>query len=121
MRALTDLLLVDGSPLYAPDADMDQNFEDLDSDATGRDQSGIMHRFVVREKVGKWSFAYTQLTDDERKYLLGLFKGKPTFNFTYQGDNGPVTTRAYMSNYGIAWRDARRGIWRNMKFNIIEC
>lgn len=121
MRALADFLLVDGAPLYAPDADMEQSFEDLDSDATGRDQSGVMHRVVLREKVGKWSFAYTQLTDAERDYLLGLFRGKPTFAFTYPGPGGPVTTRAYMSNYGIAWRDAGRGVWRNLKFNIIEC
>ena len=35
--------------------------------------------------------------------------------------SGAETTTCYCSNYGICWRDARQGIWRNFKFNIIEC
>ena len=124
MRNFAEFYQVDGQPLYAPDAEQDLSFEDLDSADTGRDEAGYMHRFVVREKVGKWAFNYAQLTDDEYKYLLGLFAGKGTFQFTYPApgtDDDLRTTEAYMSNYGIAWRDARQGIWRNMKFNIIEC
>ena len=108
MRNFAEFYQVDGQPLYAPDAEQDLSFEDLDSADTGRDEAGYMHRFVVREY----------------KYLLGLFAGKGTFQFTYPApgtDDDLRTTEAYMSNYGIAWRDARQGIWRNMKFNIIEC
>lgn len=124
MRSFAEFYKVDGMPLYAPDAEQELSFEDLDSAETGRDETGYMHRFVVREKVGKWAFNYTELTNEEYKYLLSLFAGKGTFTFTYPApgtDNDLRTTVAYMSNYGIAWRDARRGVWRNMKFNIIEC
>ena len=116
--------LVDGQPLYAPDGDMEHSFEDLDAADTGRDESGVMHRIVVRHKVGSWSFTYSFVSDAELRYLLGLFAGKSTFAFTHPDALNPaaaVTTTAYMSKYGIAWHDARRGCWRNLKFNIIEC
>lgn len=124
MRAFAEFYKVDGRPLFAPDAGQELSFEDLDSPDSGRDEAGYMHRYVLREKVGKWAFTYTELTDAEYRYLLGLFAGRGTFAFTYPApgtDDALRTTTAYMSNYGIAWRDARRGVWRNMKFNIIEC
>ena len=124
MRAFADFYQVDGRPLLAPDADMEQSFSDLDSADSGRDEAGVMHRFVVREKVGKWSFVYACLTDAEVRYLLGLFAGRPTFAFTHPAAGSPQelhTVTAYMSNYGIAWRDAGHGVWRNLKFDIIEC
>ena len=124
MRAMAPFYQVDGQPLYAPDADMEQSFEDLDAADSGRDEAGVLHRFVVRHKVGRWSFSYAWLTDAEVQYLLGLFAGKATFAFTYPAAGtaqGTATCTAYMSRYSIAWRDARRGLWRNFKFNIIEC
>lgn len=124
MRAFAECYRVDGRPLPAPDAGQEQSFTDLDSPDTGRDENGFMHRYVVREKVGKWSFAYAQLTDAEYRYLLDLFAGRGTFAFTCPAPGaggGLRTVTAYMSGYGIAWRDARRGLWRNMKFDIIEC
>ena len=83
-----------------------------------------MHRIVVREKVGTWGFSYSHLTDEELAYLKGLFAGKATFAFTHPragSSTGTVTTTCYCSNYSIAWRSARDGSWRNLKFNIIEC
>ena len=44
---------------------------------------GVMHRIVVREKVGTWGFTYSRLTDAQYAYLVGLFAGKAQFSFTH--------------------------------------
>lgn len=124
MRAFAPFFAVDGQPLLAPDNDMEHSFEDLDAADCGRDEAGVMHRSVVRFKVGHWSFAYSTLTEEELRYMLGLFEGKSTFTFTYPARTDSARAAnctAYMSKYGVAWHDARRGLWRNLKFNVIEC
>lgn len=121
---LTPLFQIDGQPLYAPDAGVEPSYADLDSSDSGRDASGVMHREVVREKVATWPFFYAALTDKEYAYLVGLFAGKATFAFTHPKAGSSTeteTTTCYCSNYSIAWRSARDGTWRNLKFNIIQC
>lgn len=121
---LTPLFQIDGQPLYAPDAGVEPSYADLDSSDSGRDASGVMHREVVREKVATWPFSYATLTDKEYAYLVGLFAGKATFAFTHPKAGSSTeteTTTCYCSNYSIAWRSARDGTWRNLKFNIIQC
>ena len=124
MRGKTNLYLIDGKPVLVPDEGVSESYEDLDSDATGRDQSGIMHRSLIREKVGTWGFNYASLTAEEWKYMESLFKGKATFSFTHPavGDPGSqVKTTAYRSKYSITWRSALTGTYQNYEFNIIEC
>ena len=72
MRAMTELYQIDGRPMPVPDADPDLSFTDLDASDSGGDESGVMHRIVVREKVGSWGFVYSSLTDEEYAYLTGL-------------------------------------------------
>lgn len=120
----TDMFKIDGEPMFAPDADMEFSFEDLDSADSGRDESGRMHRFVIRYKVGTWSFVYSHITPVELAYMEGLFAGKADFNFAYPSPEDSAvlkTVRAYRSKYGIAWRSSKTGDYRNYKFNIIEC
>lgn len=115
---------IDGMALPAPDADPEFTFTDLDASDSGRDESGVMHRIVVREKVGTWSFCYSHLTDADYRYIVGLFAGKATFAFTHPKPGSSAETEVstcYCSNYGISWRNARTGTWRNLKFNIIQC
>ena len=79
----TDRFTVNGKPLLLPDAGVTCSFEDLDSYAAGRDQSGVMHRDVVRYKVGSWTFSYGFLTEAEKQYMEGLFPKAATFTFGY--------------------------------------
>lgn len=121
---ITELYKIDGAPMYAPDRVQDHSFEDLDASDSGRDESGVMHRVRLREKVGVWSFCYTALTETEKQAVLAQFAGRAEFDFTHPGkldSTQPETCRAYMSKYGVSWFDAVRGQWRNLKFNIIEC
>ena len=100
------------------------SYEDLDGPDSGRDESGIMHRFPVRYKVGSYSFSYNHLTEEEKQYLEGIFPDAADFEFTHPGRlaaEEPVTVRAYRSKYSISWKNAITGLWSNYGFNIIEC
>ncbi|MEE0800658.1 MAG: hypothetical protein U0L91_05195 [Gemmiger sp.] len=120
----TELFQIDGQPMYAPDAGIEPSYADLDSSDSGRDEAGFMHREVVREKVATWPFSYACLTDAEYAYTVGLFAGKSTFQFTHPvpgSSSETATTTCYCSKYGIAFHNARSGLWKNLSFNIIEC
>ena len=83
MRAKTNLFKINGVAMLAPDEEVAVNYEDLDSSDSGRDESGVMHRSVVRFKVGSWKFEYSHLTEEERKYMESLFPNAATFQFTH--------------------------------------
>lgn len=123
-RVKTDLFKINGKPMFAPDADIDFSYEDLDSEDTGRDEIGYMHRIVVRYKVMSGSFEFSHISEADMRYMESLFPDEPDFEFTRPSrlnSDIPVTTRCYRSKYGISWRNAKTGQWRNYKFNIIEC
>lgn len=124
MRKTTDLFLIDGQPILAPDENVEISLEDIDASDSGRDESGVMHRFVVRQGVGKWTFSYACLTREEYAYMERLFAGKATFGFTYPdcADSGqPREITAYRSKHGILWQSAATGQFRNYSFSIIGC
>lgn len=123
-KTKTDLFRINGKPMFAPDADVEFSYEDLDSEDTGRDESGYMHRIVVRYKVMSGAFEFSHISEEDMRYMESLFPDEPDFEFTRPSrlnSDVPVTTRCYRSKYGISWRNARTGQWRNYKFNIIEC
>ena len=116
--------LIDGQPMLTPDADMDMSFEDLDGASAGRDESGVMHRNILRHKVGKWEFCYSSLTRAQYAYMESLFEGKAYFQFTYPSlaDAGETkTVTAYRASFSIGWHNMQNGLFRNYKFSIIEC
>lgn len=123
-KTKTNMFLINGKPMFAPDADVDFSYEDLDSADSGRDESGYMHRIVVRYKVMSGSFVFSHISKEEMEYMESLFEDAPDFEFTRPSRKDPevlVTTRCYRSKYGIAWHNAKTGLWNNYKFNIIEC
>ena len=124
MRKKTNLFMIDGMPVLVPDENVEISMEDIDASDSGRDESGVMHRFVVRQGVGKWTFSYGCLTGEEYAYMESLFAGKATFRFTYPdcaagGEANTVT--AYRSKHGILWQSAATGQFRNYSFSIIGC
>lgn len=124
MRAFSNFFLINGKSMLAPDEEVALSYSDLDSDESGRDEAGYMHRIVLRYKVATWSFVYSSLTEDEKRYMESLFDGLSEFEFTHPGRTDVAvkeTTLCYRSNYGITWKNAVTGLWKNYKFNIIEC
>lgn len=123
MRSETYLFTVNGKPLLAPDAEVSVSYSDIDGADAGRDQNGILHRSVVRYKVAAWDFTYSSLTEEEKQYLESLFPDAPTFQFGHPSRadaSRQETTECYRSQYGLSWRNARTGLWSNLRFQIIE-
>lgn len=123
-RVTFDRLKINGKPMFAPDADIDFSYEDLDDSDSGRDESGVMHRVVVRYKVMSGSFVFSHLSYEDYKYMESLFPDEPDFKFTCpdrKDFSKDVTLTCYRSKFGISWRNAVTGDMRNYKFNIIEC
>ncbi len=124
MSSKTDLYQINGKPLFAPDEDISMSFEDLDSSDSGRDESGYMHRVVLRYKVGTWAFEYSHITQEEYAYMLSVLPAAGSFTFTHPSLTDCTQaeqTTAYCSKYSIVWHSARTKDYRNFKFNIIEC
>lgn len=124
MNKLTDLFTINGNPIYAPDGDVSVSYEDLESSDSDRDESGVMHRIVIRYKAGSWSFSYSAITEEEKRYMESLFEDSPDFEFGHPDRldaNTQVTSRAYRSGYSISWKNARTGLWSGYQFTITEC
>ncbi len=124
MRGFLDFFRVDGQPLLVPDADVTLSREDIDSEDSGRDANAVMHRIVLRQGVLRWSFSYESISEQERQYMEGLFQGKTVFDFVHPDWIDPQVERccrAYRSEVGIGWHDARMGQWKNYRFDIVEC
>lgn len=124
MRVKSELFTVNGEPLFAPDEGVSMEFEDLDSADSGRTESGDMFRIVVRYKVGKWGFEFSSITGSEMREQEALFPDEPDFIFGHPSRLDPDVQefhRCYRSKYGISYYSARDKLFKNYKFNIIEC
>ena len=125
MVQTTNLFQINGQPLIPPDSDVAWSYSDLDSADSGRDESGVMHRIVLRRRVTSVSLNYTSLTDEEYGYMVGLLDNAgDSFSFTAprRGSSTELETRTcYCSKDGISWHNATLGLWMNLKFDIIEC
>lgn len=113
---------IDGQPILAPDAGVQISYADIDSEETGRDEAGYMHRIILREKVRTWSFTYAFLDAEEYAYMRSLIDGKAEFALLTRGiDGNEETTVAYCSNHSITITNRVKGFYNNLTFNIIEC
>lgn len=124
MRAKTELFKINGVPMLAPDAEVVASYEDLDAADAGRDESGYMHRIVVRYKVGSWKFEYAHLTEAEKQYMERLFPDTGTFRFQHPSRLDAAKseeTICYRSKYALSWKNAKTGLWSGYGFSIIEC
>ncbi len=124
MRRFAKQFRINGQPLLAPDADVTVSYADLDSTDGGRDESGVLHRIVLRHKLGTWTFCYNRLSEEERRYMERLFPAGESFEFTHPDrlhDRKEVVTQAYRKECSLCWHNAAMGDWRNYKFEIVEC
>ena len=122
MRQVYFDLLIDGTPVLVPDAGLEMEYTDLDGAETGRDESGVMHRILLRSGVRKFTIHYASLTREEYRYMQSLLAGKATFEVTYRDHDGfPKTFRAYHAAHAITVQNVRTGLYKDCKFPIIEC
>ena len=122
MREFDRDFTIDGRAILLPDAGVEISLEDIDSAESGRDESGVMHRIVLREKVRKYSLTYSSLNREEYLYTMSLISGKPTFKVVkLEPSGGTVSFTAYCTKVGITMQNKLTGIYKNLKLNIIEC
>ena len=119
----TELFMIDGQPMLVPDGDMALRVEDIISTDSGRDESGELHRFVVRKDVMSWELVYSQLTREEYAYMESLFAGKDCFQFTFPSptDGTAQTVTAFRDAHSILWQSAARSLFRDYRFRISAC
>ena len=115
-RPRLNTLLINGKPLPCPDADVVISESDLDSEDTGRDESGYMHRHVLRKKVKTWEFPYKFLSAADYDYIRSLIS-ESTFSVDFWG----VQTTAYCSSTSASLRNVVTGDYRDFSLKIIEC
>lgn len=121
-RQLTNDLRIDDAPMLEPDAGIGLKASDLESGGTGHDERGFMHRILVRSDVKTWDFSYAMLTSEEYVYMTNLLRGKATFSFTFKNENGEKeTVKAYCKQRSAAYWSQRRGLYKNLKFSIVQC
>lgn len=115
-REKLDTLLIGEKPLPVPDADVVITENDLDSEDTGRDESGYMHRLVLRKSVRTWEFPYAVLSAEDYDYIRSLVS-EPEFSVNFWG----YACTAYCSSNSATLRNAVTGDYRDFKLKIIEC
>ena len=121
IRSYSTQYTIDGSPLLEPDEEAELSFTDLDASDSGRTEDGVMHRIVVREKVATFGFSYAVVDREDYAYLEGLLAGKAEFAFGYVGSDGQThSVTAYCSKTSLVLK-SRGGLYKNYKFNIIQC
>lgn len=124
---------INGKPILVPDSGVSISKADIDAPETGRDESGYMHRVILRKGVLTFGFSYAVLTAEEYRYMQDLLTESPTVEVEYVDSHGKkATTKAYCSNHSISLHSSRTPVpdgfgvfpgqlYKNLKFNIIEC
>lgn len=115
-RQLLNTLLINGKALPCPDEDVSISENDLDSEDTGRDEQGFMHRLRLRHAVKTWEFHYKFLSAADYEYIRSLVAGE-TIRVSFWG----YVCTAYCSNTAATLRNAVTGDYRDFTLKVIEC
>ena len=122
MRSLYYDFQIDGQPVPVPDADLSVEVVDLEAEDSGYDESGVLHRFLVRKQVHCITLLYDVLSREEYHYLRALVGGKDTFSVQYRGVDGqPSELIGYCTGLQAALHNAKQGIYKGLKLVIREC
>lgn len=122
MRKLYYDFLIDGKPVLMPDAGISISASDMETEDSGTDESGVLHRFLLREKVRSFSLAYDTLTLEEYRYMRALIRGKTTFTVKYRDPDGmPAQMIAYCTGYSLSLHNAKLGLFKGFTLEIMEC
>lgn len=114
--------MIDGQPVPAPDAGVQLKREDVESEASGMDERGVYHRFVLRSRLKKWTLRYCLLTQQEMQYLQGLFDGKETVTVRYrQLDGSYASCKAWCGCDSGALVDSQQALWKDFVLTVMEC
>lgn len=91
--------------------------KDLEAGDTGRDQSGFLHRWVLRRGLRRWEIAYRELSDRAARALLDSLPRKDTCILS--GPEGSVL--CHLDEVTHRCRDSLAGTRHEITILIEEC
>lgn len=122
MRSLDFDFLIDGEPVLAPDAGVQLKREDVESEASGMDERGVHHRFVLRPRLKRWTLRYSLLTGQEVQYLRRLLDGKQTVTVRYRETDGSyINCTAWCGTDSGAFAHKQQDLWKDLVLTVSEC
>lgn len=107
--------------MLAPDEGVNFTCSDLVAESA-RDEAGFLHRVILRHDVRSWEFSYAVLTEAEYQYISNLLKGKSDFLFEIiDSDGAAERIKCYCEKKTASFYSKRRGLYKNLKFAVVEC
>lgn len=113
-----DILTIDGVVLPPP-MTYSVEYNDLDSDDTGRSEDGKLHRKRVRHDVAKIKVAWEQLTTEKATLILNAIASASFSVVYYFGTQQTATMYAGNRNCELRRINCGKALW-NISFDLIE-
>ncbi len=110
---------VDGAPVKCPSTYVWKE-EDISEADAGRTEDTVMHKKRIGQIVGI-ELSWQNITTEEVSQILQAFD--PEYIMVEYLDakkGGYVTSEFYVGNRSSPMYNARRGLWSNVTFNLIE-
>lgn len=113
--------MVGNSHIYIPSLPCKIEHSNVVGEASGRDESGIMHIDWLRRDVRKVLLVYNVLTATELAYMMDKMQGKE-FVFKFWDDGAVQTINAYVGecSYETYRMTATEKIYTKFQINVIE-
>ncbi len=119
MRPFDYDFLIDGHPILVPDEGVQITEKDIV--ISGTDESGVVHREILRPNVLSVSLLYAYMTLEEYRYMRSLVSGKAHFPVSFldiDGQNRTIT--AHCDKIPISLYNKVVGLYKNFVMTITE-
>ena len=121
---LTQRYKIENTPVVAPNAGVQLRVSDIEAEESGRDESGYLHRVVLRPGLATWTLSYRDLSREEYDYMMALLPGSGSFLFTHP-DNADAdrsnVSRCCITDIRAGWHNALPGQSRELKITVTQC
>ena len=113
---------IDGVKMPAPDMDdFGADNEDLDGEASGRGETGVMKRVVIRKNVETIPMKFTLLTTAEKNMIVSAIAPPSITIYIDDGDGEPRTFSGYVSKYSKRCKGwCNDGPVWSLEFNLVQ-
>ena len=118
----TNIFQINGNPIPAPDENVQIRYEGR-GDKSLTDESGFLHRQVLRRGITAWKLCYSSLSGAERDYLMGLLTDD-SFRFTHPDRLDPQKADesvCYLESCSECLQSALSGSYRDVQLTICQC
>lgn len=120
---LTQLYQIDGAPIVAPNAGVKLGLTDIEAPETGRDESGFLHRTVLRTGIATWQLCYERLTRQAYEYMQSILPRTGSFAFTHPAcqSAGSTLSRCCLAGAESVCKTTAAGICWDLKITVKQC